>query len=94
MKISGVIWLRDIVDKLTWKHNVTTGEVEEVFRNSPRYRFIETGDIDNENLYAASGKTDSGRYLIVFYIQKSTGEALVISARNMTQKEKKSYGKK
>jgi len=55
---------------------------------------MEIGDVENENLYTALGRTDSGRYLIVFYIHKSTGEALVISARNMTQKEKKSYGKK
>ncbi len=94
MKISGIIWLRDIVDKLIWKHNVSTDEVGEVFHNSPRYRFMEAGDVENENLYAALGRTDSGRYLIVFYIHKSTGEALVISARDMTQKEKKSYGKK
>lgn len=31
MKITGVIWLRNIVDKLAWKHNVSTDEVEEVF---------------------------------------------------------------
>lgn len=94
MKISGIIWLRDVVDKLSWKHNVETDEVEEVFRNSPRYRFMETGDIENEHLYAAFGRSDSGRYLIIFFIHKSPGEALVISAREMTQKEKKSYGKK
>ena len=55
---------------------------------------METGDIENEHLYTALGRSDSGRHLIVFFIHKSTGEALVISAREMTQKEKKSYGKK
>jgi uncharacterized DUF497 family protein len=94
MKVSGIIWLRDIVDKLLWKHNVTTNEVEEVFKHPPRYRFIESGDIENEDLYVALGRTEAGRYLIIFFVHKSTGEALVISARDMTQKEKKSYGKK
>jgi uncharacterized DUF497 family protein len=70
------------------------GEVEEVFKHPPRYRFIESGDIENENLYTALGRTEAGRYLIIFFVHKSTGEALVISARDMTQKEKKSYGKK
>ena len=94
MKVSGIIWLRDIVDKLLWKHNVTTNEVEEVFSRSPRYRFIESGDVEGENLYAAHGQSEAGRYLIIFFILKTTDEALVISAREMTKKEKKSYGKK
>jgi uncharacterized DUF497 family protein len=93
MKITGVIWLRDVVDKLLWKHNTTTDEVEEVFSHSPRYRFIEIGDVEGENLYTALGRTEAGRYLIVYFIHKTTGEALIISAREMTRKERRSYGK-
>lgn len=93
MKITGIIWLRDIVDKLSWKHNVTTDEVEEIFNYSPLYRFIETGDVEGENLYAALGQTKAGRYLIVYFIHKKTKEALIISAREMTKKERKTYGK-
>jgi hypothetical protein len=55
MKVNGVIWLRDVVDKLWWKHHVTADEVEEVLGRSPRYRFIESGDVEGEDLYAASG---------------------------------------
>jgi hypothetical protein len=61
MKITGIIWLRNIVEKLAWKHNVTTDEVEGVFNHSPRYRFIETGDVEGEDLYAALGQTEAGR---------------------------------
>ncbi len=93
MKVSGIIWLRDIVDKLSWKHNVTTDEVEEVFAGSPRYRFVESGDVEGENLYAALGQTESGHYLTVYFIHKKTGEALVVSARDMTTKERRTYGK-
>jgi uncharacterized protein len=94
MKIYGIIWLRDVVDKLHWKHNVTPEEVEEAFNNAPRFRFLETGDVEGENLYTAHGRSNAGRYLIIFFILKATEEALVISAREMTKKEKKSYGKK
>ena len=94
MKIAGLIWLRNIVDKLAWKHNVTTDEVEEVFNLSPRYRFIEPGNVDGENLYAALGRTDAGRYLIVFFIHKITGEALIVSARDMTKSERKTHARK
>jgi uncharacterized protein len=94
MKLKGIIWFRSIVDKLLWKHNVTTDEAEEVFSNSPQYRFIERGDIEGENLYTAMGQTDAGRYLIIYFVYKPTAEALVISAREMTKKEKRLYAKK
>lgn len=94
MRLKGTIWLRNVVDKLLWKHNVTTDEVEEVLRHSPHYRFIERGDIDGENLYTAMGKTESGRYLIIWFVYKRTGEALIISSRDMTKKEKRLYAKK
>jgi hypothetical protein len=93
MKITGIIWLRDVVDKLLWKHNVTTDEVEEVFDGSPRYRFIEDGDVDGEDLYSALGRTESGRYLTVYFVRKKTEEALIVSARDMTTRERKTYGK-
>ncbi|HZF40838.1 MAG TPA: BrnT family toxin [Blastocatellia bacterium] len=94
MKITGVIWLRSVVDKLAWKHNVMTDEVEEVFNGSPRYRFIEKGDVKGEDLYTALGQTEAGRYLIVYFVRKSSGEALIISAREMTKNERKRYEKK
>lgn len=94
MRIAGVIWLRDVLDKLQWKHDVTLEEVEEVLSQRPRYRRIEKGHLHDEDLYAAFGRTRAGRYLTVFFIYKATREALVISARDMTRKEKKSYGKK
>lgn len=40
------------------------------------------------------GQTDAGRYLVTYFVPKMTGEALIVSARDMTDKEKKSYGKK
>lgn len=94
MKVTGIIWLRDVVDKLTWKHNVTTDEVEEVFNRSPRYRLIEAGDVEGEDLYVALGRTEAGRHLIVYFVHKATGDALIVSGREMTRKEKKAYAKK
>ena len=93
MKVTGIIWLRDVVDKLSWKHNITSDEVEEIFDGSPRYRFIESGDVEGEHLYAALGQTEAGRYVTVYFIHKRTGEALIVSARDMTRKERRTYGK-
>ena len=94
MIIEGFIWLSEIVDKLENKHNVSISEVESVFVGIPIFNRIERGHIRGEDLYRALGRTDSGRYLAVFFIYKSTREALVISARNMSVKERKHYGKR
>jgi len=94
MKITGIIWLREVVEKLAGKHHLTTDEVEEALRSVRRFRFIETGDVEGEDLYAAMGRTAAGRYLIIYFVHKRTGEALIISARNMTRKEKRFYAKK
>ena len=94
MKIEGIIWLRDIVDKLASKHHVKTDEVEEVLHGKPKFRFVEKGEREDENVYLALGQTDAGRYLSVLFIYKKTKEALILSARNMARKERRHYGRK
>lgn len=94
MYIDEFIWLENIVDKLEVKHHVSQDEVEEVFFNKARYRFIESGHQKGEDVYSASGQTDSGRYLIVFFIYKNPNSALVLSARDMDKKERRRYGRK
>jgi len=94
MRLTGIIWLREVVDKLAWKHNVTTDEVEEALAAARRFRFIEIGDVEGEDLYAAMGRTAAGRYLIIYFVYKTTREALIISAREMTKREKRAYAKK
>ena len=93
MRINDILWLPDIVDKLDWKHGVHPKEVEQVFDGDPQYRRIERGKVHGEDLYTAQGQTDTGRYLIVFFMHKKSGAALVISARDMTTKERKRYGR-
>ena len=94
MRIDKILWLSRFVEKLESKHNVTTMEVEEVFANRPRFRFVSKGDQLGEDVYSAMGQTDAGRYLIVFFILKPYHRALVISARNMDRKERREYGRK
>jgi hypothetical protein len=94
MRIEGIIWLSDVVDKLAVKHAVETYEVEEVFLGNPKFRFVEKGDREGEDVYMALGQTDGGRYLIVLFIHKKTNEALVLSARDMAQKERNLYDRK
>ncbi|HEV8711410.1 MAG TPA: BrnT family toxin [Candidatus Binatia bacterium] len=94
MRIEGVIWLRNIVDKLTAKHHVEIHEVEQALNNRPKIRFMEKGERKGEDVYMALGQTDAGRYLAILFIYKKTKEALVLSARDMAPKERRQYGKK
>jgi uncharacterized DUF497 family protein len=94
MQITKVIWLPSVIDKLEWKHRITTREVEECLANAPRFKFAERGKHQGENVYVAFGQTDAGRYLAVWFIYKPPQEALVLSAREMDTRERKSYGKK
>lgn len=94
MRIEGIIWLEDIVEKLVLKHGVDQIEVIEVLNSDPMFRLVGKGHRKHENLYAALGRTDSGRYLTVFFVYKRTKQALIISARDMTRAERKRYEKK
>lgn len=94
MQIIGFVWLHDIVEKLAVKHHVRPEEVEEVFFNQPRFRFAERGHRFDENVYECLGLTLAGRYLAVFFIHKSSDEALILSAREMTTRERRRYGRK
>jgi len=94
MQIKDIIWLPDIIDKLDWKHQIVPEEIEQVFDSRPMFRRIERGKVRGEDLYAALGQTDTGRYLIVFFIHKTSGEALVISARDMEHKDRRQYERK
>ncbi len=93
MKIDDVIWLRDIVDKLAWKHGVDQEEVEKVLDNQPKIRFAKKGERKGEDVYMALGQTYAGRYLAVFFVYKKTKEALILSARDMVDRNENNMAK-
>lgn len=87
-----------IIREIIWKEisseaRCSVEEVEDVFDSRPHVRLAEKGDVTGENLYAAYGQTASGRYLVVFYINKSAGRVLPISARDMEDNERRYYAK-
>jgi uncharacterized DUF497 family protein len=92
MKIVDFVWLDQFTEKLETKHGVYPDEVKAVFAHQPKIRRLEKGHVRGEDFYRALGQTSSGRYLAVFFIYKPlTRSALVISSRDMTYKERKSY---
>ncbi|MDI6752731.1 MAG: BrnT family toxin [bacterium] len=91
MRLYEIIWKDKFVHKIEHKHKVTTDEVEEVLFSKPHIRQAEKGRIEGEDLYVAYGQTEAGRYLVIFFVRKHQTTALPISARDMTQSERRYY---
>ncbi|MBM3131370.1 MAG: BrnT family toxin [Chloroflexi bacterium] len=95
MQIDYIVCPDSIADKLESKHRVTVREARQVLLNDPRIRFAEKGHRAGQDVYGAFGQTLGGRYLAVFFIYESdTATAVMISARDMSGKERKTYGRK
>lgn len=94
MEITDLIWLDEVVDKIESKHHVTQAKVEEVLSGTRKVKKMRKGRFRGEDVYRALGRTTGGRYLTVFFIHKQTGEALVLSARDMDKNERRSYATK
>jgi hypothetical protein len=94
MHINDIVWLDEVVEKIEREHHVYKEEVEEVFSNRPKYRKGQKGKYKGEDLYYAYGRNDSGRYLFVVFIYKINKNALILSARDMDDDERRLYARK
>ncbi len=91
MYAADIIWLPQIVDKLEWKHHVAPAEVEQVVFGRPLFRKAQKGHVPGEDVYAALGQTEAGRHLVVSFVYKQTREALILSARDRDEQERRRY---
>jgi len=95
MHIESIVCPELIEAKLEAKHDVTCREARQVLLGRLRIRFAEKGRTEGEDVYAGFGQTLGGRYLAVFFIYKPTAKtAVIISAREMNERERRSYGRK
>jgi uncharacterized protein len=86
----GFQWDRGNSHKNLVKHNVQNWECEQIFFNKPLLILEDQAHSIAENRWAAFGKTDSGRLMLVIFTKR--GNLLrVISARDMNRKERKFY---
>ena len=88
MTIGELIWPRDRIDHIA-RHGIVPGEVEEVCFGHP---LILRGRTDGENpVYYLLGRTAAGRYLFVVVIRFPDGNGYPVTARPMTDTEKRRY---
>ena len=86
MKIERISWDQETVDHIC-NHSVSPEEVEEVLFNDVDSPIIMRG---KEGKYLAYGKTQGGRLLLIVWASKYK-KTKIITARDMTQKEKRFY---
>lgn len=68
------------------RHDLTPGEVEEVVNTRPR--LVEPGPGDIEELY---GRTNADRYHVVILSEAADGRDFVVTARDLTDSERRSF---
>jgi len=77
-----------VLDKIESKHAVPFREVEEACYS--RRRHVRRG---REGLYKLFSQTNAGRYLLVVLIDRGGGVWKIVTAREMTDKERRLYGR-
>lgn len=73
-------------------HSVKRTEAEQVFFNHPLLVF-DTYSQNDEKRFLALGVTSSGRFLTIIFTIRKKKLIRVISARDMSRKERKAYEK-
>ena len=89
-QLTGFDWDAGNRDKNWQKHQVSTGECEEVFFNLPLLIQDSPGRSQTEPRFLALGQTNAGRQLFITFTVRDE-KIRVISARDMSQKERDLY---
>jgi hypothetical protein len=92
-QFSGFQWDRGNIDKNLIKHNVENWECEQVFFNRPLLVLDDPKHSVSEKRWAAFGKTDADRFLVVMFAKRNN-LIRIISSRDMNKRERKFYDEK
>jgi uncharacterized DUF497 family protein len=88
MRIRELVWPQDRIDHID-HHGVGPQEVEEACFG---HALVQRAESEGENpVYYVLGQTDAGRYLLCVVIRFPDGKGYPITAREMTDKEKRRY---
>jgi len=86
----GFEWDKGNIDKNRIKHKVSSSECEQIFFNHPIWIQDDILHSTTEERYYALCKTDINRFLFVVFTIRNN-RIRVISARDMSRKERKVY---
>lgn len=89
MYIEYLYWKDHIVEKIIQRHGVTREEVDEViYEGSPEVRSY------SKNRYLLWGQSRAGRYLLIVLEEECKGVFVPLTARDMSEAEKKAFRKR
>lgn len=91
-KFIGFQWDQGNINKNMFKHGVENWECEQIFFNEPLIILDDPKHSFSEKRWAAFGITDAERQLVVIFTKRDE-RIRVISAREMSKKERKFYEK-
>jgi len=89
-EFSGFEWDEANREKSPRRHRVSWWECEEIFSNQPLYIVPDQEHSATENRFYALGRTHNDRLLFVVFTQRKS-RVRIISARDMSKKERKVY---
>ena len=92
-QFSGFQWDIGNINKSLIKHNVENWEGEQVFFNRPLLVLDDPKHSASERRWAAFGKTDAERFLVVVFTRRNN-LIRIISARDMSRRERTFYDEK
>ena len=88
MRIHEFVWPQERIDHIA-RHGVTPEEVEEACFGQA---FVQRAKSEGENpVFYVLGKTTAGRYLFCVIIRFPDGRGYPVTARPMTDKEKRRF---
>jgi uncharacterized DUF497 family protein len=88
MRIEEFVWPKDRIDHIA-RHGVTPEEVEQACFGQAQ---VQRAKSEGQNpVYYVLGQTNTGRYLFCVVIQFPDGKGYPVTARPMTDKEKRRY---
>lgn len=90
---TGFDWDTGNSEKNWDKHQVTKIECEEIFFNAPLIVHADPGHSSSETRFYALGKTNADRKLFITFTLRQD-KIRIISARDMSRKERVSYAQK
>jgi uncharacterized protein len=85
-------WSTGNIDKNWIKHKVSNTECEQVFFNEPLLIVVDEKHSQKEKRFHALGRTENSRLLFISFTIRNNN-IRIISARNMSKKERQYYEK-
>ena len=92
-QVTGFQWDDGNARKNLDSHDVSQDEAEQVFSSQPLLIVDDTAHSQQERRFNASGTTAAGRRLHVTFTMRNEGSLIrIISARDMSRRERERYG--